>query len=477
MNIARNAKTTLAAAFMIVAAILGMAVATVFAEVEPPLVEATVPPGGSLEVVKEVTTPAIPPKLDFCLLVDNSGSYGDDIATIQALAPGIFTDIRDAVADSQFCLATFVDFPIDPFGDAGSGDYPYQLDQDLTTDETTWVTAVNNMILRFGADAPESQLHALREMRVGGPAAPSWRADATKVIAITTDAPMHDPDTTPGYPGPTIGDTITALVDSGIKVIAIKAPGASTQMDDIATATGGSVQTTSASSDEIADAIIAGLEALTTDVWWVLGACDAGLTVSLDPAVHLGVAGNTTVVFTETIMVDDDSSLEGTTLVCEVIFIANTYPEEGAEIGRQRIVINVPDVTPPVADCMETVNPHGSTVPPAGSTTMPGPKGGQNEDGFYELLAKDNLDPNPEIWVMSSGPSGATFGPFASGDKVKVTEAPGATPTMKSMGSDNGQAGAIAAHLILDGDAMVFAVDASGNVSALVACHVPPPPK
>ncbi|HEX2359465.1 MAG TPA: hypothetical protein VHH72_06585, partial [Solirubrobacterales bacterium] len=38
-----------------------------------------------------------------------------------------------------------------------------------------------------------------------------------------------------------------------------------------------------------------------------------------------------------------------------------------------------------VAFCEETVNPHGQNVPPAGSTTLPGPKGGINDDGFYEV--------------------------------------------------------------------------------------------
>ena len=36
-----------------------------------------------------------------------------------------------------------------------------------------------------------------------------------------------------------------------------------------------------------------------------------------------------------------------------------------------------------VGICTETTNPHGQNVPPAGSTTLPGPNGGQNEDGFY----------------------------------------------------------------------------------------------
>lgn len=133
-----------------------------------------------------------------------------------------------------------------------------------------------------------------------------------------------------------------------------------------------------------------------------------------------------------------------------------------------------PDRTPPVAACVETVNPHGNNVPPAGSTTLPGPKGGQNEDGFYELGAKDDSGA-VQIWITDALGSGP-FGPFASGDKVKITEAPGATPSSKPMGSSNGQAGAIAAHITLNGDAIMQATDAAGNQTS-VTCFVPPPPK
>jgi hypothetical protein len=133
-------------------------------------------------------------------------------------------------------------------------------------------------------------------------------------------------------------------------------------------------------------------------------------------------------------------------------------------------VVTVVDTTQPTVGCVETVNPHGQTVPPAGSTTLPGPLGGQNDDGFYELFADDNCNDGVEIFVNG-------FGPFVSGDIVKITEAPGATPTSEEMGSTNGQAGAIAAHLILDSDPVVTAVDAAGNVSFPVDCLVPPPPK
>ena len=134
------------------------------------------------------------------------------------------------------------------------------------------------------------------------------------------------------------------------------------------------------------------------------------------------------------------------------------------------------DTTPPEVACLETVNPHGKKVPPAGSTTPPGPKGGQNEDGFYKLTAWDAVDPDPQIYVVDSG-SGTVFGPFPSGTKIKYTEDPTATPTIKRMGSSKGQAGDIDWHIIGNGDADVYAVDASGNASAALSCLVPPPPK
>lgn len=127
------------------------------------------------------------------------------------------------------------------------------------------------------------------------------------------------------------------------------------------------------------------------------------------------------------------------------------------------------DSTPPEVACIETVNPNGKKVPPAGSTTLPGTRGGQNEDGFYELLAKDNS--GLPVLISVNG-----FGLFNSGDKIKVTEAPGAIPSQKKIGSTTGQAGAILWHLILNSDPVLTAVDTAGNKTT-VSCLVPPPPK
>jgi len=129
------------------------------------------------------------------------------------------------------------------------------------------------------------------------------------------------------------------------------------------------------------------------------------------------------------------------------------------------------DTTPPEVACLETVNPAGKKVPPAGSTTLPGPKGGQNEDGFYELTATDAVDPDPLVYVMDSG-SGTVFGPFVSGVRIKYTQDPDAIPTQQTMGGPNS---AIDWHIMGTGDAILQGVDFSGNVGT-ASCLVPPPP-
>ena len=124
------------------------------------------------------------------------------------------------------------------------------------------------------------------------------------------------------------------------------------------------------------------------------------------------------------------------------------------------------DTTPPAVTCAPTTNPSGKNVPAAGNN----PKSGQNPDGFYVLTATDAVDPDPQLTLADTG-SSATFGPFASATTIKLTQAPGATPSQKP-GS-----GVIDWQIKLKGDGSLTATDASGNTSASAACRVAPAPK
>jgi hypothetical protein len=117
------------------------------------------------------------------------------------------------------------------------------------------------------------------------------------------------------------------------------------------------------------------------------------------------------------------------------------------------------DTTPPVAACRPTTNPSGNNVP-----------GGSNEDGFFVLLASDAVDPDPEIFIHDSA-SSFVAGPFPSGTTIKLIQSPGGKPSVTP------GPGVIDWRVRLNGDALLIAVDDSGNESDPVACLVPPPPK
>ena len=123
------------------------------------------------------------------------------------------------------------------------------------------------------------------------------------------------------------------------------------------------------------------------------------------------------------------------------------------------------DTTPPQAACQPTTNASGKNVPPAGSN----PASGENPDGFYVLTATDAVDPNPTLTIHDSA-SQAVFGPFSDGTTIKLTQAPGATPSQSP-------GGAFDWTIKLKGDAQVFATDASGNTAGPISCKVAPPPK
>lgn len=484
------------------------------AEVEPPEVIGELEPGESITIDKIVTTPEIPPKPDIYFLSDTTGSMDPVIAAVSGNATAIMNAISASDPTAQFGVGNYRDYPdtVPPFTNQLS----------ITSDTVAVATAIGAWTAGAGGDGPEGQFYALDRIANVGV---GWRSGSSKIVVWFGDAPAHDPVPTAATGlGYDITETTvtTDLQNAGIRVIAISTvtaggafypdaldddptnyggdyaatygivedgnPGQATRIAD---ATGG-VHLTDVSPDEIVEKIIEGLEAVKTDVWGVIEA-DEGLSVTLDPAVHYNIESGTSVIFTETITVAEDAP-QCETLTATVIFYANKYPDEGAVIGKQVISIKVKDVTPPDVWCVESVNPHGEKVPPAGSTTPPGSKGGKNEDGFYQLFAEDNCDPEPVILVCywdpeATAPDGSDGWWVAVRDKdgnivrclsgtvVKLTEAPGATAIAKKIGSSKGQAGAVAWHITIPNDALVIAIDDAGNIGWCYDCFVPPPPK
>jgi hypothetical protein len=146
-----------------------------------------------------------------------------------------------------------------------------------------------------------------------------------------------------------------------------------------------------------------------------------------------------------------------TTVVC-------TATDGAGNAASCSFTVTVEDREAPRVACRPAPNPSAKKIPVAGKN----PDSGQNPDGYYQLLAEDNCDAAPKIYVKDDA-SFFIAGPFSNGDIVKIIQAgnasskPGTPP--------------IVAQIHLLGDALVYAVDVDGNVSPSVYCKVPPPPK
>jgi len=80
--------------------------------------------------------------------------------------------------------------------------------------------------------------------------------------------------------------------------------------------------------------------------------------------------------------------------------------------------------------------------------------------GWFQLLATDNCDPDPLIYIKGSVAS-FVAGPFHNGDQVEIAHGPRLIPGQKPSTS-----GGNIASIQLNGDALLWAVDSSGNASA-----------
>ncbi|CAN0055373.1 unnamed protein product [Ectocarpus sp. 4 AP-2014] len=224
--------------------------------------------------------------VDFGLLVDVSGSYGDDIENLKVLAADLVqalsTDSAGVdVVDNRLALGSYSDFPdefdlhgdspyteLKPFGNCGEGTEE-EISACFEEERTSFINAVDSLELGLGGDFAESQTVALVSAAEGW----TWRDAALKILAITTDATFHVPGDGSDFADLyySLDDVISACLAKNIKILALKAPGAGDEMDTVALGTGGVVETTTSDSSDIVGKILEGIEAVTynkVDIEW-----------------------------------------------------------------------------------------------------------------------------------------------------------------------------------------------------------------
>jgi len=266
--------------------------------ISPTSYTATLNTGESATITKTVTVSSVPTGVvDVFFLADCTGSMGGAIAAVKANATNVMNTLVTSLpgASLQFGVGSYRDFPTSPYG--GFGDYPFRVDQTVTSSVATAQAGINTWAASGGSDGQESNLYALQQ---AAGAAPAWRTGSQRIIVWFGDYPGHDTASEPAYPGTSEAAATAALVASNITVEAISAgsPGLNAaygvtpagQAGRITAATGGTYFASFGSS--VADTIIGAIEtALSTYSNVSLDVSEAllaGVGVSVAPVSYAG---------------------------------------------------------------------------------------------------------------------------------------------------------------------------------------------
>ena len=202
------------------------------------------------------------PAADIAFLIDTTGSMSGVIAAVRDYVVELAGIVSDVVPDAAFGVAQYRDYAVTPYG--GSQDFPFRLQQQITTDRTAVVEQLEALGASGGGDSPEAQYEALFQLADGrgfdlngdgllqnqdvrpfltspmdafeghvtgafDPDAPSasplagigFRPGAFRMIVHASDASHRDPDT-----GWTLGNAGTAPRGKSAAINAINAIGA-----------------------------------------------------------------------------------------------------------------------------------------------------------------------------------------------------------------------------------------------------------
>ncbi|MCR6489200.1 VWA domain-containing protein [Amycolatopsis sp. OK19-0408] len=295
--------------------------------VDPATVDLTLSAGQSATVTKHVTTSAVPPNPDLVLLADTTGSMGGAIANVRTNANAITGDVLAAQPTAQFGVAEYKDF---------TDSVPFKVNQGITGDTAAVQAGTDQWLASGGGDFPEADLNALYQLATG---AVTFRPDGTRIVAWFGDAPSHDPSG-----GHSLADTIAALKAANIRVVAVNVGNldADGQATAIADATGG-VLLNNVPSNQVSQAILAGIKSIEVTVTPHVTTCDPQLTLTNAPASAKVTSGDVA-TFTETIAAAADAAPG--TYHCSVDYLVDGVSRGFVETTTVRVLgLAINDVT------------------------------------------------------------------------------------------------------------------------------------
>ncbi len=104
---------------------------------------------------------------DIAFLLDTTGSMGGTISGMKSEYSGIVSALSSALPDAEYGVATFDDYAYAGYGSSASGDRPFILQQQITSDVSQVQSSLSGISLHYGGDGPESGMEALYQALSG----------------------------------------------------------------------------------------------------------------------------------------------------------------------------------------------------------------------------------------------------------------------------------------------------------------------
>ena len=165
---------------------------------EPATVSKMLKAGHGFTESKTAHIEAAPPKGDILFMFDLTGSMGGAIENAKVNSQNVMGAVRSLISDSEFGVVSHMDYDGEYnscgywsyYGYADYGDYPYRMDQAITTETTAVEGAINSLSLGNGGDWAEDYTRVLYET-MNDPTI-GWREDAKKIVVAFLDNVPHD---------------------------------------------------------------------------------------------------------------------------------------------------------------------------------------------------------------------------------------------------------------------------------------------
>ncbi len=104
---------------------------------------------------------------DIAFLIDTTGSMGSTINAMGSEFSQIVSTLSTTIPEAEYGLATYDDYAYGSYGSPSSGDKPFILLQQITSDVSTLQGKMNTIPTHYGVDGPESGMEALYQGLTG----------------------------------------------------------------------------------------------------------------------------------------------------------------------------------------------------------------------------------------------------------------------------------------------------------------------